>query len=349
MQIAKFLATARDGEQELSEAFLLLSDRHERDAEVRDEAKLLAAWSKAHIEMLAPLVERYGPESSSDPDRLKSALFHGARIGGTGLVRDLQDLSALATHVRLTWTALYQAAQVIHDKELKQVANRCGLETDRQIQWLCTVLKHASPQALTVPAEKDSELAATLVKPPLPSGLPEAIWGPTSVAASIITVGLIGVLAGQPWLIPSLGPTAYTQAENPEHPTSRFYNVVVGHVVGLVMGFVAVALLNAWNAPSVLGDRELVPVRALAALISMVGTIAVAPVLRASHPPAAATTLLVALGALSTLTDAINVMIGVLIVALVGELLRRVRLGELRFNPRKQEQAQPAPLPVHET
>ncbi len=349
MQIAKFLATARDGEQELSEAFLMLSDRHERDPEVRDEIKVLAGWSKAHVKMLEPLIERYGPESTSDPDRLKSVLFQGARVGGVGLVRDMQDASALATHVRLAWTALYQAAQRVHDKELKDVANRCGLETDRQIAWLCTVLKHASPQALTVPDRKEDELPASLVKPPVPPGLPGAAWGPFSVAISILTVGLLSVLTAQPWLIPSLGPTAYIQAENPEHPTTRFYNTVVGHFVGLASGFFSVILFNALNEPAVLTDKRLVLPRLLAAVLAMILTVGIAPVLRASHPPAAATTLLVALGSLKTPQDALNVMIGVLIVAAVGEVLRRVRLGELRFNPAKQQEAQPAPLTFHKT
>jgi hypothetical protein len=344
MHVAKFLATARDGEQELSGAFLMLSDRYEREPEMRDECKVLAAWSKSHLEMLKPLIERYGQESSADPDRLRSALFHGYRVGGPGMVRDLQDASALATHVRLNWTALHQAAQRLHDNELKELANKCGLEIDRQIAWLCTMLKNASPQALVVPAEKESELPASLVKPPLPTGLPEALWGPTSVAISMLVVGLIGFFAGQPWLIPSLGPTAYLQAENPAHPTTRFYNTVVGHLVGLLAGFGSVALLNAWNAPAVLTSKELVLVRVFAAVIAMVATIGIAPLLRASHPPAAATTLLVALGSLQTLNDAINVMVGVLIVAVVGELLRRVRLGELRFDPKKEQQARPAPL-----
>jgi hypothetical protein len=347
MHIAKFLGTARDGEQELSGALLMLSDRYQREAEMRDQCKVFAAWSRSHVEMLKPLIERYGEDSSADPDRLHGVLFHGARVGGVGLVRDLQDASALATHVRLAWTALYQSARVIHDKDLEDVANRCGLEVDRQIAWFCTLLKHASPQALTVPAEKESELPASLVKPPVPPGLPEAVWGPGAVAISMLTVGLIGFLAGQPWLIPSLGPTAYLQAENPGQPTSRFYNTVVGHLVGLVAGFAAVAMLDAWNAPAVLTDKQLVLVRVFAAVIAMVLTIGLGPVLRASHPPAAATTLLVALGSLKTLNDAINVMIGVLIVALVGELLRRVRLGEMRFDPKKQAQVRPAPLTSH--
>jgi len=347
--IAKFLATARDGEQELAGALLMLSDRYEREAEVRDQCKVLAAWSRTHVEMLKPLIARYGPESTSDPDRLHSALFHGARVGGVGLVRDMQDVSALATHVRLAWTALYQASQVIHDKELKDLSNRCGLEVDRQIAWFCTQLKHTSPQALTVPAEKESELPASLVKPPLPTGMPEPVWGPLSVGISMLVVGLLGFLAGQPWLIPSLGPTAYLQAENPAHPTTRFYNTVVGHFVGLVAGFAGVALFDAWNAPAVLTSKELVLVRVAAAVVAMILTISIAPLLRASHPPAAATTLLVALGSLKTPNDALNVMIGVLIVAVVGEVLRRVRLGELRFDPKKQAQVRPAPLVSHKT
>jgi CBS-domain-containing membrane protein len=52
--------------------------------------------------------------------------------------------------------------------------------------------------------------------------------------------------------------------------------------------------------------------------------------LRALHPPAGATTLLVALGALQTKTDALNVIIGVLIIAAAGEMLRLIRLGKMR-------------------
>jgi hypothetical protein len=50
-------------------------------------------------------------------------------------------------------------------------------------------------------------------------------------------------------------------------------------------------------------------------------------ILKASHPPAAATTLLVALGGFKpTWQDAATVMIGALIVAIVGEMLRRFRV-----------------------
>jgi hypothetical protein len=144
---------------------------------------------------------------------------------------------------------------------------------------------------------------------------------------------LLGLLAGQMWLFPSLAPTAFLQAENPELPASKFYNVVVGHLIGLSAGFCAVAVLNAWQAPSVLVSHQLTPVRVWTAVIAVALTVMILLLLRASHPPAGATTLLVALGALQTTTDAINVMVGVLIIAVAGEILRRIRLGKMR--PRK--------------
>jgi hypothetical protein len=346
MHVAKYLGIVRNGEEELAQVLLMMADRHEREADVRDNCKLLAKWSNAHIEALAPLIEKYGEDSSADPDRLSSALFHGARVGGMGLLRDLQDLSALATHVRLGWTALMQAAKRLHDKQLEGISERCGLEADRQLAWMCTELKHVAPQALVVPAEKEDELAGSLLKPPVPSGLPEALWGPLAAGGLVAIVGLLAVLAGQqPWLVPSLGPTAYIVAENPGHPTARLYNTIVGHLVGLGAGFLAVFLLNAWQDPAVLTDHKLVAARALAAFIAIALTIGIAPVLRASHPPAAATTLLVALGALKTWQDALMVMIGVVLIALAGEVVRQVRLGQLRLDPKKQEARTPAPLP----
>jgi hypothetical protein len=55
-------------------------------------------------------------------------------------------------------------------------------------------------------------------------------------------------------------------------------------------------------------------------------TLAGSAAVRASHPPAAATTLLVALGAVATADKALNLFAGVVLIAIAGELLRRVRL-----------------------
>src|SRR4051812_4968306 len=106
-----------------------------------------------------------------------------------------------------------------------------------------------------------------------PAWIPDAIWAPLVAGGLILIAGLIGLLAGQVWLFPSLAPTAFLQAENPELPASRFYNVVVGHLIGLGSGFCAVAVLNAWQAPSVLASHQLTPVRVWAAVIAVALTV----------------------------------------------------------------------------
>jgi CBS-domain-containing membrane protein len=71
----------------------------------------------------------------------------------------------------------------------------------------------------------------------------------------------------------------------------------------------------------------------LAVLVSMLLAIA----LRASHPPAAATTLLVALGSISTGGQALNVVAGAAILAAAGEGLRALRMGKLRARKARRE------------
>ena len=44
-----------------------------------------------------PFADRYGELAPREPDRLYSELFKGARSGGLGLLRDLQDLYLMAT------------------------------------------------------------------------------------------------------------------------------------------------------------------------------------------------------------------------------------------------------------
>ncbi len=59
--------------------------------------------------------------------------------------------------------------------------------------------------------------------------------------------------------------------------------------------------------------------------------------LRASHPPAAATTLLVALGSLKTGEDAINLLIGAAIVGVPGNGIRMLRSKTATSKAREQQ------------
>lgn len=149
--------------------------------------------------------------------------------------------------------------------------------------------------------------------------------GVVSSVEAAVMVGLVGVMAvlfSQPWLFPSLGPTAYLLAVYPDLATSRRYNCLAGHVVGLASGFAAVAVFNAWDAPLVpLHDASWSRVGAAALAVGL--TVMLNHLLKSGHPPAAATTLLVALGTFHTAWGAALVVIGVVLLLVFAEALKR--------------------------
>lgn len=164
-----------------------------------------------------------------------------------------------------------------------------------------------------------------------PTIVPDIIWAPLVSGGLMLIVGLLGLWAHQPWIFPSLGPTAFLQAEQPNLPVSTFHNTVIGHFIGLGAGLLSVFVLGATTAPGVLCTGELVPVRVGAAVLAVTLNMLLGLLLKATHPPAAATTLLVALGGFKpTFHDTLTVAIGIVVVAVVGEGLRRARTRQLR-------------------
>jgi hypothetical protein len=160
--------------------------------------------------------------------------------------------------------------------------------------------------------------------------VPEVVWAPLAAAVLTLVPGLLALATGAPLLFASLGPTAFVVAAQPQSPMARFSNVVAGHAVGFAAGAAAVLLLGAADAPSVFVARELAPPRLWASVLAVAATLLAAAATRIGlHPPAAATTLLVTLGGFRpTWSDAATVAIGVLVVAAVGEVLRRLRLAQ---------------------
>lgn len=93
----------------------------------------------------------------------------------------------------------------------------------------------------------------------------------------------------------------------------------------------AVFLLGASGEPGVLASHQLTPIRVAAAVLSAVLTMIGPSILRASHPPAAATMLLVALGGFPPTWQSVGTIVaGVLILAVFGEGLRYLRLYVVR-------------------
>jgi len=156
--------------------------------------------------------------------------------------------------------------------------------------------------------------------------VPNAAWAPVAVGVLIGAAGLIGLVAGQPWLFPSLGPTAFLLAESPGSPQSRFYDTTIGHLAGLAAGLAAVFLFGLQDSPGVLASETVTLARIGAAVLAVALTMLAGSLLKASHPPASATTLLMALGGFhASIRDAAAIVAGVLIVAALGEGLKWAR------------------------
>ena len=146
-------------------------------------------------------------------------------------------------------------------------------------------------------------------------------------AAVLAVIGATAWATGVPWLFPSLGPTLAIQTEAPAHVVARPWNVVAGHAIGAAVGIAAVWLTGAVHEPAVNVAHVVSSARLVAAIGAMFASMALQSLARASHPPAQATTLLIALGALDAdLHGAMVLASGVAQVAILGELARRLRL-----------------------
>ena len=141
--------------------------------------------------------------------------------------------------------------------------------------------------------------------------------------ALILLMGAIALAVRRPLIFASLGPTAYELVEKPLAPSSRTYNIIVGHMVGLSAGLFSLWLLAAWNAPKVVSTGFVTSARLWAAFASVVITTVATLSLKASQPASLSTTLLVSLGSMQTTRDAAAIAIAVWIIAAVGAPLRR--------------------------
>jgi hypothetical protein len=127
--------------------------------------------------------------------------------------------------------------------------------------------------------------------------------------------------------LPSLGPTLAIQTGTPLHASARMRNVACGHAIGLAAGLLAVYLTGAAHQPPVtdMVHDSLGLARIAASVIAVALSLAVQHRLNLAHPPAEATTLIVALGGIEpTPAGALTVAAAIALVAVLGEAARRL-------------------------
>ena len=150
MNIAVYVGLLHTAEETLATSFRQVAEGHPAEADVYHLCHQLAGQCEQHVEALRPVVQRYGEDKRSEPERLHAEGLPQTRSGPVGLLRDLHDLYMLAGFVDISWTMVGQAAQGAPDRELLEIVSRCESQTTTQMSWLRTRMKRAAPQALLV-------------------------------------------------------------------------------------------------------------------------------------------------------------------------------------------------------
>ena len=146
-----------------------------------------------------------------------------------------------------------------------------------------------------------------------------------------ITIGLLALLAlvsRNPFVFPSLGPTAYLLFFSPLAKTCSPRNTIFGHAIGIICGYVAFVLTGAGALPFGVHPGIFWP-RILAAALSLSATGAFMVLLEVSHPPAGATTLIISLGIISRPRELVIIEVAVFL--LVAQALVINRLAGLPY------------------
>ncbi len=124
------------------------------------------------------------------------------------------------------------------------------------------------------------------------------VWAAFMFVNGFLTIGILAGIAmatGTPFVFPSLGPTAFLFFFSPTSPPASPRHTVIGHAIGIVCGYGALALFGLTDTPAAMSVGVDLP-RVGAAALSLAATGALMILFKAAHPPAGATTLIISLG-----------------------------------------------------
>ncbi|WP_298252057.1 hypothetical protein [uncultured Arthrobacter sp.] len=151
MKLPVYLGLLREGEEILARSFRTVAEGHADEPDVHTILDTLAGQCDRHLEVLHPVIERFGAEVEGEEEhRVTADGVREVRSGPLGLLLDLQDLYVLVQHIDIMWTLVGQAAAGSRDTELGGIVSSCAPDTELQARWIRTRTKQAAPQALLV-------------------------------------------------------------------------------------------------------------------------------------------------------------------------------------------------------
>ncbi|HZO73819.1 MAG TPA: HPP family protein [Ktedonobacteraceae bacterium] len=142
----------------------------------------------------------------------------------------------------------------------------------------------------------------------------------------LISIAIMTALAGltsTDLIFPSLGPTAFLFFYSPTAPSASPRNAILGHLIGILMGYLSLVVTGLTLSGPALAIGITGP-RIIAVALSLALTNALMVLFDASHPPAAATTLIVSLSIISKPLELAEVMVAVVLLTLQAIVINRL-------------------------
>lgn len=153
-----------------------------------------------------------------------------------------------------------------------------------------------------------------------------SVLGLFALVNGCVSIGLMAAAAwitGAPFVFPSLGPTAFLLFYTPVQPAASPRNTVLGHLIGVLAGYLALALFGLLEAPPALATT-VTTARVAAAALSLGLTSGAMVWAKVPHPPAGATTLIVSLGILREPWQLAVLMLAVVLLVAQGFVINRL-------------------------
>jgi len=150
-----------------------------------------------------------------------------------------------------------------------------------------------------------------------------ALFSFVNGCVSIVLMSVLALITHSPFIFPSLGPTAFLFFYTPTAPAASPRNTIIGHAVGAIAGYLSLVVTGLTLAGPALTVGVTWP-RAIAAGLSLGLTGGVMVLLKAPHPPAGATTLIVSLGILRQPWQLVLLMGAVVLLTLQAIVINRL-------------------------
>jgi CBS-domain-containing membrane protein len=147
------------------------------------------------------------------------------------------------------------------------------------------------------------------------------LFGLVNGFISIALMASAAALTRQPFLFPSLGPTAFLLFYTPHAASACPRNTLAGHLIGILAGYGSLAAFGLTDAGA--AGTHVTAARIGAAALSLGVTAGAMAWLRVPHPPAGATTLIISLGLLTRPAELAVLMLAVVLLAGQGIAINR--------------------------